>query len=82
MEDDTFSKDEEILVHLKTLQSKYYPKKSPKYWQKTLSITNGELTLTPQQLEDDFNRELKIYGATLTNSVLMVEKLMNAKIPV
>ena len=81
-EDDSFSKDEEILSHLKTLKMNYGIKKGGKGWQLHHSLINGDLLIDPQQLDDDFNRELKIYGNSLENTKTMIEKIIKANIPV
>lgn len=82
MEDDTFSKDAELLSHLKVLKENYGVQKGTRGWLKHLSLINGDLGISPDDLENDFNREIKIYANSLENCKTMIEKLGKANVPV
>ena len=82
MEEGTLVKDERLLLHLSQLEQAAYPGKGRKKWLKHLSLIGGELDINNQQIEDDFNREIKIYGNTLTNCKSMLERLVKSNIPI
>lgn len=82
MDSQTYSKDAELLVHLKKLKKNYIKKAGSKEWTEHLSITKGEISLNSEDLEKDFDRELKFYENTLNNSTTMVNKLLENNIPV
>ncbi|OMJ89687.1 hypothetical protein SteCoe_8140 [Stentor coeruleus] len=82
MEDDTFSKDEELLSRLNEMKDKYNLHNKKKAWLQYMTITNGDASMDFKLLEEDFNREVKFYAVAQENSKTMVDRLIKANIPV
>jgi len=81
IEDDTVSKDDALNERLATLR-KLYNQTGKQSWTQYLSIVGGDLTMSLTDLQEDFNREVKIYAIALDNAKSVIERLHKRGIPV
>lgn len=82
MEDDTFSNEAALKQCLTDLQKLYVPKRSKKAFLHFLAVTQGDVSINLSDIDEDFNRELKLYGNALDNSKSAIEKLIQLNVPV
>lgn len=81
IEDDTVSKDDALKERLDSLK-KLYNQSGRQSWTQYLSTVSGDLTMSLSDLQEDFNREVKIYAVALDNAKIVIEKLQKQGIPV